>query len=256
MTKTEDVWEGTVVEKQIHDSTRERMQRQSVDDTHQVPANYSANLEAALAAIEKQLTGDMNAMHALRREIEEAPASTKAEARIKTAIYERVGKHIADLQQGARAPVVDNNSVRLGARAHTANAENKRELEINRLKIVRALALKGEDIFAPVLATAVARLPQGYKVISMPPRDALLADKTTRDQLVMMAAFAAAYQIKQLEVFKITNIRDRLDELQMAISGETSPEVVAEIQAELQTLRAPEAEDIANRNRRVVNVRA
>ena len=214
ITTTEDVWNGTVVEKQIHDSTRERMQQQSVDDTHVVPADFNTTLAAAITAVEKQLTGDMNAMHALRSQIETTPTHTKAEARIKVAVYERIGKHIFESQQGHRAPVVDSNAMRVAQAFHNSSASAKRALEIERLKLVRLIVGDvGEDVFAPILAESVSRLPKVHRNICRTPRETLLADSNCREQLNMLLKLAADAQIEKLQLFPLTNVADRIAEL-------------------------------------------
>ena len=256
ITTTEDVWNGTAVEKQIHDSTALRMSQNTVDDSHEAPIDYGTNLAAALAAVEKQLTGDMNAMHELRSQIEATPTHTKAEARIKVAVYERIGKHIFESQQGHRAPVVDGNAMRVAQALHNSSASAKRALEIERLKLVRlSVGDVGEDVFAPILAESVSRLPKVHKNICRTPRETLLADSNCREHLNVLLKLAADAEIEKLQLFPLTNVADRIAELKQCLDSNIHTDGVDEIQAELNKLRAPEADDIATRHRRKVTAK-
>lgn len=257
MTKTEDVWGGTVVEKQIHDSTAERLQRgHRTGGTS--PADFKAEIAVAIEAVEQRLNNDFNAMIRLRAEIEATQAKTIAEQRVKAEVMKRVGRHIFEMQQGQRTIVTDGNKARFAEMRHNVTAEDKRRLEIGRLTLVVAIVNDSkEDLFAGILAASLARLPEVHKNISRTPRECLLAHVEACNQLNVLLAATAKAKIATLEAFNITNVRDRIVELKTAldgVGGEMSSEVIATIQSELATLRTPEAEDIAARRKREVTV--
>jgi hypothetical protein len=252
MTTTADVtneWGG--IPKQLHDFTAEQVKRNTVGG--EGPIDYKATVADGVAAIEKQLTSDINAMYALRRKIEATVTKTRGEARVKVAVYERIGKHIFEMQQGNRAPVIDMNALRHAERNHNSNAATKRELEINRLKLVRMIILEEqEDVFTPILIKSLSRLPKEHKNIARTPREVLLADSGCRDQLHGLLSAAADAQTKKLELFPVTNIQDRITELKQQIDGSKDADEIEQVQAELVKLRSPEAEHIAILRRREV----
>lgn len=256
MTKASDVggdW-GAATE-QMNTLLKEQVKRNAIDHTDPDRADDGAPVVAS----NEKFPDDYRQCLPLLRERQEAfdriPSNRENRSKRMQASkdLERLKAHVFAIQQGNRAPVVSMNTVRAAEFNHNTTAPTQRELEINRLRLVRKLVLDlKDDVFAPILRHSLSRLPKEHKNIARNPREVLLADSGCRDQLHVLLVAAGDAQTKKLELFNVTNISDRKAELKQCLDGSKDADEVEAIQAELVKLRSPEAEHIAILRRREV----